>query len=145
MLSLKMHYHWTSIFWKQKFFVHHRTKKTISRIYISFHFILLKYLFVHVLSHFSYVWPFATLWTVACQALLSMRFSRQEHRSGLSCPLPGDLPTPGIKLSCSSCIAGRFFAAYSAEKPICVCVCVCMCIHKCLCIYIYMHTITYIY
>ena len=39
----------------------------------------------------------ATLWTVACQAPLSMGFSRQEYWSGLPCPPPGDLPNPGIK------------------------------------------------
>ena len=39
-----------------------------------------------VLSHFSSVLLFQTLWTVACQALLSMGFSRQEHWSGLPCP-----------------------------------------------------------
>ena len=33
---------------------------------------------VCVLSHFSYVWVFATLWTVACQIPLSMRFFRQK-------------------------------------------------------------------
>ena len=32
-----------------------------------------------VLSHFSHVQPFATPWTEACQALLSMEFSRQEY------------------------------------------------------------------
>ena len=32
-----------------------------------------------VLSHFSHVQPFATPWTAACQALLSMEFSRQEY------------------------------------------------------------------
>ena len=37
------------------------------------------------------------LWTVACQAPLSMGFSRQEYWSGLPCPLPGDLPNQGIK------------------------------------------------
>ena len=36
-------------------------------------------------------------WTVACQALLSMEFSRKECWSGLSFPSPGDLPNPGIK------------------------------------------------
>ena len=41
--------------------------------------------------------PFATLWTVAHQASLSMRFSRQEYWSGLPCPPSGDLPDPGIK------------------------------------------------
>ena len=40
---------------------------------------------------------FATLWTVAYQAPLSMGFSRQEYRSGLLFPSPGDLPDPGIK------------------------------------------------
>ena len=36
-------------------------------------------------------------WTVACQAPLSMGFSRQEYWSGLSFPSPRDLPYPGIK------------------------------------------------
>ena len=39
----------------------------------------------------------ATLWTVACQAPLSMGFSRQDKWSGLSFPFPRDLPNPGIK------------------------------------------------
>ena len=39
----------------------------------------------------------ATLWTVALQAPLSMRFSRQEYWSGLPFPPPGDLPNPGIQ------------------------------------------------
>ena len=46
----------------------------------------------------SLVWLFATPWTVACQAPLSVGFSRQEYWSGLSSPSPGDLPDPGIKL-----------------------------------------------
>ena len=46
---------------------------------------------------FSRIWLFATPWTVACQAPLSMGFSRQEYLSGLPCPPPGDLPNPGIK------------------------------------------------
>ena len=50
-----------------------------------------------VLSHFSHVQPFATLWTIAHQAPLSMGFSRQEYWSGLPCPPPGDLPDPRIK------------------------------------------------
>ena len=40
---------------------------------------------------------FATPWTVAYQAPLSMRFSRQEYWSGLPFPSPGDLPDLGIK------------------------------------------------
>ena len=38
-----------------------------------------------------------TPWTVSCQAPLSMGFSRQEYRSGLLCPPPGDLPQTGIE------------------------------------------------
>ena len=40
---------------------------------------------------------FATPCTVAPQAPLSMGFSRQEYWSGLPCPPPGDLPSPGIE------------------------------------------------
>ena len=44
--------------------------------------------------HFSHVLLFETLWTVACQALLSMGFSSQEYWSGLQFFPPGDLPDP---------------------------------------------------
>ena len=50
-----------------------------------------------MLSQFSVVHLFAALWTAACQAPLSMGFSRQEYWSGLLCPPPGDLPDPGIE------------------------------------------------
>ena len=46
-----------------------------------------------VFSYFSHVWLWATLWTVACQAPLSMGFSRQEYWSGLPCPPQGIFPT----------------------------------------------------
>ena len=45
----------------------------------------------------SRVWLFATPWTIAHQAPLSMGFSRQEYWSGLPFPSPGDLPDPGIE------------------------------------------------
>ena len=48
----------------------------------------------------------ATPWTVACQAPLSMGFSRQESWSGLSFPAPGDLPRDRTQVSC---VAGRLF------------------------------------
>ena len=38
-----------------------------------------------------------TSWTVACQAPLSVGFSRQEYWSGLPFPSPEDLSDPGIK------------------------------------------------
>ena len=46
---------------------------------------------------FSRVWLFATPWTVAYQAPLSVGFSRQECWSGLPFLSPGDLPNPGIE------------------------------------------------
>ena len=59
----------------------------------------------------SCVRHFATPWTVAHQAPLSMGFPRQEHWSRLPIPAPGDLPHPGIQpLSPESpALAGRFF------------------------------------
>ena len=45
----------------------------------------------------SHVQLFATPWTVAYQASLSMGFSRQGYWSGLLFPSPGDLPDPGIE------------------------------------------------
>ena len=64
-----------------------------------------------MLSHFSHIWLFVSLWTVACQAPVSMRFSRQEYWSVLPCPPPRDLPYPGIKPRSlmPPALAGRFF------------------------------------
>ena len=70
-------------------------------------------LYACMLSCFSHVQFCETLWTVACQAPLSMGFSRQEHWSGFLWPPPGDLPDPGIKLASlmSPELAGGFFTA----------------------------------
>ena len=64
-----------------------------------------------VLSHFDRVLLFATLWTIAHQAPLSMGFSRQECWSGLTCPSPGDLSDSGIEPTSftSPALAGVFF------------------------------------
>ena len=63
-----------------------------------------------MLGHVSHAPLFATPWTVAHQAPLSLGFSRQEHWSGLPCPPPGDLPDPGIEPASltSPALAGRF-------------------------------------
>ena len=57
------------------------------------------------------IWLFATPWTVARQAPLSIEFSRQECWSGLPSPSPEDLPNPGIELVSltSPALAGGFF------------------------------------
>ena len=51
-----------------------------------------------MLSLFSYVRLFATLWSVACSLLCPWSFSRQEYCNGLPCPPPGSFPDLGIKL-----------------------------------------------
>ena len=61
-------------------------------------------------------------WTVTCQAPLSIRFSRQEYRSGLPFPSPEDLPDSGIEpassaLQAVSCIEEGFFTAEPPGKP----------------------------
>ena len=50
-----------------------------------------------VLGRFSCIWLFATPWTIAYQASLSLRFSRQEYWNGLPFAPPEDLPDPGIE------------------------------------------------
>ena len=72
-------------------------------------------------SRFSRVRLFATVWTVAFQASLSMGFSIQEYWSGLPCPHPGDLPYPGIEPTSltSPALASRFFttgATWSTDQ-----------------------------
>ena len=46
---------------------------------------------------FDELWLFGTLWTIAHQVPLSMKFSKQEYWSGLPCPPPGNLPHRGIE------------------------------------------------
>ena len=79
---------------------------------------------VHV-SMLSHVRLSATPRTIACQAPLSMGFSRQEYCSGLPCPPPGNLPNPGIKPYqdtrhplVSPALAGGVFIIAPPGKPI---------------------------
>jgi len=51
---------------------------------------------------------FATPWTVALQAPLSMGFPRQEYWNGLPFPSPGSLPNPGTEAG-TPALAERFF------------------------------------
>ena len=73
----------------------------------------------------SHIWLFVTAWAVACQAPLSMGFSRQEYWSGLPFPSPGDHPDPGIEFMflASLVLAGGFLTTSVAwEAPVCVCI-----------------------
>ena len=75
--------------------------------------------FTYAASHAALI-IFATPWTVACQAPLSMGFSRQEYWNELPCPPPGDLSNPVIepKKLMSSVLAGRFFVTSTTwEAP----------------------------
>ena len=60
---------------------------------------------------------FATLWTAAHQAPLSMGLARQEYWSGLPFPSPENLPNSRIKPA-SPALAGRFFTAEPPGSPI---------------------------
>ena len=73
-----------------------------------------------MLSCFSRVRLFVTLWTIACPASLCMGFSRQEYWTGLPYPSPGDLPHSGIELVSlmSPALASGFFATSATwEAP----------------------------
>ena len=61
-----------------------------------------------------HVWLFATPWTVAHPAPLSMGFSRQEHWSRFPCPPPGDLPNPGLEFTSTALPLG----AFSTTEPL---------------------------
>ena len=67
------------------------------------------------------LYSFAIPWTVACQAPLSMGFSRQEYWSGLPCPPPGRLPDLGIKPSSfmSLVLAVGFFITSTTWEALC--------------------------
>ena len=84
---------------------------TFNLAYIPF---IHAYKVVLVMSHS------ATLWTVAHQAPLSMRFSRQDYWSGLPCPPPRDLPNPGIEPTplTSSALADCSLPVASSRKLI---------------------------
>ena len=73
---------------------------------------------MRAVSCFSHVQLFATLWAVACQAPLSMGFSKQEYWSRLPCPPLGDLSDSGIKPTSltSPALAGGFFTTAPPGK-----------------------------
>ena len=66
-----------------------------------------------VAQSLSRIQLFATPWTVARQAPLSMGFPRQEYWSGLPCPPPGIEPVSLV----SPALAGRFFTTELSGKP----------------------------
>ena len=85
-------------FWVTKFSFDVRSKNSLhscrSQIFYFIFPVSVLSLFIHQVVSDSFV----TLWTVACQAPLSMGFPRQEYWSGLPFPSAGDLPDPGWTL-----------------------------------------------
>ena len=90
-----------------------------------------------LLSWFSHIQLFLTLWTVARQAPLSMGFSRKEYWSELPCPNPGDFPDPGIKptsLMPPALQVDSLPLSYQGKPQdmvyvyVYVCLCVCLCV-----------------
>ena len=57
-------------------------------------------------------------WTVACQAPLSIGFSRQGYWSELPFPSPGDLPNPGIELKPPALATGLFITCEVLRKAL---------------------------
>ena len=60
-----------------------------------------------MLSRFSRVWLFVNLWTVACQAPLSIVIFQARILVWLPCPPLGDLPDPGIEPVSLLCLLHR--------------------------------------
>ena len=65
----------------------------------------------------SHVWLFATPWTVACQAPLSIGFSRREYWSGLPFPSTGVLLDPGIEPTSPALIGRHILTTVPPGKP----------------------------
>ena len=72
-----------------------------------------------MLSRFSWVWLFATLWTIAHQAPQLMGFSRLECWSGLSCSSPRDLPDPGTETECPASHADSLLRSHWVLRTTC--------------------------
>ena len=74
-----------------------------------------------MLSHFSCVQLLGSPWIVACQAPLSMEFSKQEYCSGFPYPPPENLPDPGIEpisLMSPALASGIFTRSTAWETPL---------------------------
>ena len=56
-----------------------------------------EYMRTCVLTRFSPVQPFVTLWTAPARILCPQEFSQQAYWRGLTCPPPEDLPDPAIQ------------------------------------------------
>ena len=72
-----------------------RQKKHSSKMLCYFSFCLVYQQLACMISCFSLVWLFTTLWAIACQTPLSLEFSRPEYWSGCHALLQGIFPSQG--------------------------------------------------
>ena len=101
----------------------HPSRSSQYTLYYLEHILLDAYIFRTVLwCVLSHVRLFATPWTVAFQATLSIEFSRQEYQSGLPFPSPGNLPDPGIEpvplTSPTLVLASTFFTTSATQEAV---------------------------
>ena len=96
-------------------------------IYLYIHMIHIYTLCIFIYTYtcacmISHIWLFIP-WTVAHQAPLSMEVSRQEYRSGLPFPSPGDFLDSGIEVMslASPALAGGFFTTEPPGKSTYTC------------------------
>ena len=99
-------------------------------------------IYMCVLSRFSRVWLFATPWSVAHQAPLSMGFSRQEYWRELPSLPSGDCPTQGSNPRLICLLHMGPLPLAPPRKPHMY---VCIYMYMYMCIYIYTHIYTHIY
>ena len=89
----------------------HKSNKNLKQIYM----LILSLLSLSV-SHSVVSNSLGSLWTVACQAPLSIGFPRQEYWSGLPFSSPGDIPDPGIEPGSPALQADSLPSQPSREK-----------------------------
>ena len=118
--------------------------KILQHIHIGLHMCVCVYIYTHkcvCVCVCSVAQLFATPWTLAHQAPLSLEFSRQEYWSGLPFHTSEDLLDSGIKSIplASPALTGRLFTTVPPRNSICVH------IYTHMCIYIYMSIDIYMY
>ena len=99
--------------------LHHRNKPLTLRQYCYPYFMDEEKRLSHVLSQVCMCALVSVIpWSVACQATLSMEYSRQEYRNGLPFPTPEDLPEPGLKpvSLASPSLTHGFFTNWATQK-----------------------------
>ena len=123
-------YYWLKCDSKQKYFgfgylhiLHIVFNNSCKRIICHWKYTLTRLKNMNGIWSLSHVRLFVTPWTVACQAALSMEFSRQKNWSGLPFPNPVDF-SDWTHVSGTSCI-GRWILYYCAtwEAPWMECTC----------------------